>query len=182
MISVGFLPHDFNIKSYTEAYFAIFFEYPWDWDRGQLDFRLSTSLGLPTIDCIRTSLHGFVEIEMDHIRFHLRSMGGSFSRTLMRWIVFAIVILRVGLSRWAIFYTLWYLLLDEPWYTRFEIHLLRFVDRAVFFSDTEASFSFDFSEVCHDVLVPDPLISADDWFTGCFSSVSTLDTGAYFSF
>ena len=71
------------------------------------------------------------------------------------------------------------MLLDEPRYTRFEIYLLRFVDRAVF-SDTEASFSFDFSEVCHDLSVLDPLILADDWFTGCFSSVSTLDTGAYF--
>ena len=68
--------------------------------------------------------------------------------------------------RWATIYTLW----DSP----FEIRR-----QSSFFSDTEASFSFDFSEVCHDVLVLDPLILADDWFTGCFSSVSTLDTGAY---
>ncbi|RVW70424.1 hypothetical protein CK203_056725 [Vitis vinifera] len=33
-----------------------------------MDARLSTSLELSTIDCIETSLHGFVEIEMDHIR------------------------------------------------------------------------------------------------------------------
>ncbi|KAL6349798.1 hypothetical protein AAG906_001685 [Vitis piasezkii] len=50
---------------------------------GQLGFRLSTSLELPTIDCIMTSLHGFVEIEMDHIGFHPRSMGGSFSQILI---------------------------------------------------------------------------------------------------
>ena len=64
-----------------------------------------------------------------------------------------------------------------------DIHTLRFVEvrRHSSFSNTEASFSFDSSEVCHDVLVLDPLILADDWFTGCFSSVSTLDTGAYFS-
>ncbi|RVW45715.1 Serine/threonine-protein phosphatase 7 long form-like [Vitis vinifera] len=35
---------------------------------GQLGFRLSTSPELPTIDCIRASLHGFVEIETDRIR------------------------------------------------------------------------------------------------------------------
>ena len=40
MISVGCLPHDFDIGSYTGAYFPIFFEYPWDWDSGQLGFRL----------------------------------------------------------------------------------------------------------------------------------------------
>ena len=79
MISVGCLPHDFDIGSYTAAYFPIFFEYPWDWDSGQLGFRLSTSLELLTIDCIRISLHGFVEIKIDHIRFHPMSMGGSFS-------------------------------------------------------------------------------------------------------
>ena len=170
MISVGFLPHDFNIKSYTEAYFAIFFEYPWDWDRGQLDFRLSTSLGLPTIDCIRTSLHGFVEIEMDHIRFHLRSMGGSFSRTLMRWIVFAIVILRVGLSRWAIFYTLWYLLLDEPWYTHFEL-LLRHREFFQFRFFRGLSWCISFWP-----------INFSGWLIyWLFSNASTLDTGAYFS-
>ena len=47
-------------------------------------FRSSTSMRLPTIDCTRTSLHGFVETEMDHIRFHPRSIGGSFSQMLMR--------------------------------------------------------------------------------------------------
>ena len=41
---------------------------------------MSASLKLPTIDCIRIPLYGFVEIEMDHIRFHPRSMGGSFSQ------------------------------------------------------------------------------------------------------
>ena len=84
MISSGYLPHDFSIKSYTGAYFSIFFEYPWDWDNGQLGFRLSTSIGLPTIDCIGTSLHGFVEIEMNCIRFHSRSIDGFFSQRLMR--------------------------------------------------------------------------------------------------
>ena len=53
----------------------IFFEYPWDWDSGQFGFRLSTSPELPTIDCIRASLHGFVEIEMDRIRFHPSECG-----------------------------------------------------------------------------------------------------------
>ena len=67
-----------------EHIFPIFFEYPWDWDNDQLCFRLCTSLWLLTIDCIKTSLHGFVEIEMDHIRFQPRNMGGSFSQMLMR--------------------------------------------------------------------------------------------------
>ena len=47
-------------------------------------------MGLPTIDCIRTSLHGFVETEMDYIKFHSRSIGGSFSQMLMRYIVLVI--------------------------------------------------------------------------------------------
>ena len=179
MTSVGYLPHDFDTRSYTRAYFPIFFEYLWDWDSGQLGFRLSTSFELPMIDCIRTSLYGFVEIEMDHIKFHPRSMGGSFSQMFMRWICFLYYYLAdwiIQISsifctlrfacRWATIYTLWDLL--------FEIR------RQSSFSDTESYFSFDFSEVCHDVLVPDPLILVDDWFTGCFSSVSTLDTGAYF--
>ena len=79
MIIVGCLSHDFDIKSYTGAYFPIFSECPWDRGSGQLGFRLSISLELSTIDYIRTSLHGFVEIEMDHIRLHPRNMGGSFS-------------------------------------------------------------------------------------------------------
>ena len=79
MISVGCLHHDFDIGSYIGAYFPIFFEYPWDRGSDQLGFRLSISLELSAIDYIRTSLHGFVEIEMDHIGFHQRSMGGSFS-------------------------------------------------------------------------------------------------------
>lgn len=157
----------------------IFFEYPWDWDSGQFGFRLSTSPELPTIDCIRASLHGFVEIETDRIRFHPRSVGGSFSQMFMRqicfrhcyladWIMQMSSILRTlrFTFRWAMIYTLW----DLP----FEIH------RQSSFSDIEGSFSLDFSEVCHDASVSDLLISADDWFTGCFSSVSTLDTGAYF--
>ena len=78
MISVGCLSHDFDIGSYTGAYFPIFFTYPWDWNSDQLSFRLCTSLKLLTIDCIRTFLHGFVEIEMAHIRFHPRRIGGSF--------------------------------------------------------------------------------------------------------
>ena len=84
IIDVGYLPHDFDIGSYTRAYFPIFFEYPWDWNNDQLGFRLSTNIGLLTIDCIKTSLHGFVEIEMDRIKFHSRSIGGSFSQILMR--------------------------------------------------------------------------------------------------
>ena len=67
-----------------EHIFPIFFQYPWDWDNDQLCFRLCTSLWLLKIDCIKTSLHGFVEIEMDHIRFQPRNMGGSFSQMLMR--------------------------------------------------------------------------------------------------
>ncbi|RVW97552.1 hypothetical protein CK203_046490 [Vitis vinifera] len=47
------------------------------------DIRLSTSLGLPTINDIKTSLHDFIEIEMDHIRFHLRSIDGFSSRAFM---------------------------------------------------------------------------------------------------
>ena len=84
MIDVGYLPCDFNIKSYIRAYFPISFEYPWDWNSGQFGFRLSTSMGLLTIDYIRTSLPGFFEIEMDRIKFHPRSMGGSFSQMLIR--------------------------------------------------------------------------------------------------
>ena len=55
------------------------------------------------------------------------------------------------------------------------LYTLRFT-----FSDSLTEHSLDFSEVFHDVLVLDPLIIADDWFIGCFNSVSTLDTGAYF--
>ena len=84
MISVGYLLHDFDIISYTGAYSPTFFEYPQDWDSGQLDFRLSTSLELPMIDCIKTSLYGFVEIEIDHIKFHPRSMGRPFTQMFMR--------------------------------------------------------------------------------------------------
>ena len=62
----------------------IFFEYPWDWDSSQFGFRLSTSPELSMIDCIRTPPYGFVEIKMDRIGFHPRSMGGSFSQMLMR--------------------------------------------------------------------------------------------------
>ena len=32
---------------------------------------------------IKTFLYGLVEIEMDHIRFHLRSIDGFFSRVFM---------------------------------------------------------------------------------------------------
>ena len=180
MISVGYLPHDFDIRSYTGAYFPIFFEYPWVWDSSQFGFRLSISPELSMIDYIRTPLYGFVEIEMDRIRLHPRSVGGSFSQMFMRQICFRhcyladriiqmssiLCTLRFAF-RWATIYTLW----DSP----FEIRR-----QSSFFSDTEASFSFEFSEVCHDVLVLDPLLLADDWFTGCFSSESTLDTGAYF--
>ena len=139
----------------------IFFEYPWDWDSGQFGFRLSTSPELPTIDCIRASLHGFVEIEMDCIRFHPRSVGGSFSQMFMRQICFHHCYLAdwiIQMSsilwtlrfafRWATIYTLWDLPFEVRWHSSF--------------SDTEASFSFDFSEVCHDVLVLDPLILAND--------------------
>lgn len=50
----------------------------------QLRFKLSTILILSMIDDVKTSLHGFLEIEMDHIRFHLRSVDGFFSWTFMR--------------------------------------------------------------------------------------------------
>ena len=93
MINVGCLYHDFDIRSYTMAYFTIFFEYPRDWDSDRPGFRLSISTELLIINYIRTFLHGFVEIEMDPIRFHPRSMGGSFSRMLMRYIVFVIITL-----------------------------------------------------------------------------------------
>ena len=49
------------------------------------------------------------------------------------------------------------------------------------FWDIESFFSSDFSEICHDASVFDPLISVGDWFTGCFNSANTLDTRAYFS-
>ena len=87
MIIVGCLSHDFDIKSYTGAYFPIFFEYPWDWDNDRLGFRLSTSLGLPMIYDIMTFLYGLVEIEMDCIRFHLRSIDGFFNRVFMWYFV-----------------------------------------------------------------------------------------------
>ena len=32
---------------------------------------------------IRAFLHGLVEIEMDHIRFHLKSIDGFFNRVFM---------------------------------------------------------------------------------------------------
>ena len=63
-----------------------------------------------------------------------------------------------------------YTLQDLP----FEIH------RQSSFWDIESSYSSNFSEVYHDASVSNPLISAYDWFTGYFSSASTLDTGAYF--
>ena len=84
MIGVGYLPHEFDIRSSIRAYFPIFFKYPSDWDNGQLGFRSSTSMGLLMFNYIRTPLHGFVEIEMTCIRFHPRSIGGSFSQMLMR--------------------------------------------------------------------------------------------------
>ena len=79
MIGVGYLPHDFDIRSYIRAYFPIFFRYLSDWDNGQLGFRSSTSMGLLTFNYIRTPLHGFVEIEMTRIKFHPRNIGGSSS-------------------------------------------------------------------------------------------------------
>ena len=62
--------------------------------------------------------------------------------------------------------------------THSEIYILRFVARAAY--ETEIYFNSGFSEVCHDASVSDSLISADDWFIGCFSTMSTLDTRAYF--
>ena len=100
-------------------------------------------MGLPTIDCIRTSLHGFVEIEMDHTRFHLRSMSGSFSQMFMRQICFRHCYLAdwiIQMSsilctlrftfRWAMIYTLW----DLPFKIR----------RQSSFSDIESSSSLTF--------------------------------------
>ncbi|KAL6322892.1 hypothetical protein AAG906_021026 [Vitis piasezkii] len=52
-------------------------------DNNQLRFRLSTGMGLPTINDIKTSLHGFLEIEMDHIRLPPSSIGGFSSRAFM---------------------------------------------------------------------------------------------------
>ena len=41
-------------------------------------------MGLLTIDCIKTSPHGFIEIEVDRIRFYSRSVDSFFDQTLMR--------------------------------------------------------------------------------------------------
>ena len=93
----------------------IFFEYPWDWDSGQFGLRLSASPKLPMIDCIRASLHGFFEIEMDHVRFHPRSFSQMFTRQicfrhcyLADWIIQKSSILRTlrFTFRWAMIYTL----------------------------------------------------------------------------
>ena len=124
-------------------------------------------------------LYGFVETEMDRIRFHPRSMGGSFSQMFMRYIFFRHCYLADWIIQmssilrtlrftfiWATIYTLWDLPFEIRWHSSF--------------SNTKSSFRLDFSEVCHDASVFDPLISADDWFIGCFNSVSTPDTGAYF--
>ena len=54
MIIVCCSPHDFDTGSYTGAYSPIFLEYPWVWDSSQFGFRLSTSLELSMIDCIKT--------------------------------------------------------------------------------------------------------------------------------
>ena len=180
MVSVGCLPHDFDIGSYTGAYFPHFLwvslrlrQWPaWflDWVLAQ-SFRRSIVSEPPYMDLLRWRwiASGFTR--------------GAWVDLLARcsWdrFVSAIVTLHIGLSRWvvlsctlrfafrwAMIYTLW----DLP----FEIH------RQSNFSDIEGSFSLDFSEVCHDASVSDLLISADDWFTGCFSSVSTLDTRTYF--
>ena len=84
MINVGCLYHDFDIRSYTMAYFTIFFEYPRDWDSDRPGFRLSISTELLIINYIRTFLHGCVEIKMDRIKFPLRCIGGFFSMMFMR--------------------------------------------------------------------------------------------------
>ena len=154
MISVAYLPHDFDIWSYTEAYFPIFFEYPRDWDSGQFGSRSRLVWSFWAIDYVITSLHGFVEIEMDHIGFHQRNMVGPLAKCSWDRFVFIVITLQIGLPRWAVFCALW----DLP----FEIR------RQGSFSDTEISFSLDFSEVYHDASVSDLLISADDWFTGLF--------------
>ena len=180
MIGVGYLPHGFDIISYTGAYFLLFFKYSWDWGNCQLDFRLSTSLGLPMIYDIRTFLHGFVEIEMDHIRFHLRSIDGFFSRMFMRQIVFVISTLQIRLSRWAVFCALWDLFLDELWCTHFEIHFLKFSDITSFETHKEFFWFKIFIDFCYGALNFDSLILENGWFIGCFRSMSTLDTGAYF--
>ena len=78
----------------------------------------------------------------------------------------------------SIFCALRDMLLDELWYTFWG---LPFEIRQQSSSwDIESSFSSKFLEVRHDASVFDPFISAVDWFIGCFSSVSTLDIGAYF--
>ena len=59
-------------------------KYSWDWDSYRIDFKFSISLELPMIYDIRTFLHDFVKIKVDHIRFHLRSIDGFFSQTFMR--------------------------------------------------------------------------------------------------
>ena len=104
----------------------IFFKYSWDWGGCQLNFRLSISLGLPMIYDIRPFLHGLVEIEMDRIKFHLRSIDGFFSRMFMWQFVFIIFTLQIGLSRWAVSCALWDLFLDELRCTHFEIQFKKF--------------------------------------------------------
>ena len=59
-------------------------KYSWDWDNYRIDFKFSISLELPMIYDIRTFLHDFVKIKVDHIRFHLRSIDGFFSQAFMR--------------------------------------------------------------------------------------------------
>ena len=58
----------------------LFFKYSWDWNSYQLDFKLSTSLGFRWFMISRPSYMVFFDIEMDHIRFHLRSIDGFFNR------------------------------------------------------------------------------------------------------
>ena len=64
------------------------------------------------------------------------------------------------------------MLLDELRYTLRDLYFE--VCRHNNLLDLESSFTLDFLEVCHDTSIFDSLISANDWFIGCFNSVSTL--------
>ena len=85
------------------AYFPIFFEYPWDWDNGQLGFRLSASLELPTIDCIRTPYMDLLRYRWITSDFTWGAWVDPLARCSWDRFVFVIVTLQFGLSRWAVF-------------------------------------------------------------------------------
>ena len=97
----------------------------------------------------RSLLHGFVEIEMDHIRFHLESVDGFFTQVCMRQIILAIAIPWVGPFRRVMMYTL------------LGLSFFRFFDKASFETHKEFYWFRFFNGFYCDTPNFDSLISID---------------------